>query len=472
MSIKQMKVAANLQQDFTAAEKAQARKNIDADGVNGYVTCYLSYSDSSWQDVWFKLCELDVGTSDSYSYNYELAMKLICTNNGGGDCPAESASVDIGCNFIPRLNVGRCECTFADHTVSDHDQQTILGIKILTHRASDNYGPRDKAEVWVKASKYFTSETQMRVECLMNAGTRYYRSNYSTPTLYDLPWTFRNTTITGTHTDPFNDANHPAAQGYGAAGWSEVWYDAETKTVMVDHEQNFTDAEKEMARDNIGAADGKISWVEYHDGQPQPTVEKSGISVVLSDRGPRVQNDDASRMYFMAPAPVSGDSGKVLTVSQVGGIQWQQLPVVKTVEFETSLYDMNSSGACTQVLEQWTLPTKDGKYPTRVIGHMTATPSVNTSLSICPFAEYYSTTVWDESSQSWIDNPVPPTFTESSQCHNFTQLLNNTSANENHLYFNFHSVGTNDLQVIALKGKSDEQNARVQNVSITCIWEK
>lgn len=326
MAEQQMKVAANLQQDFTTSQKAQARKNIDAADNKGFVTCYLPFSDSSWSDIWYKLCEVDPGQSNSYSYHYELALKLVCTNNGSGDCPAESATIDIGCNFIPRLNTGRCECTFADHTVSDHDQQTILGIKILTHRASSNYGPRDKAEVWVKCSKYFTSETQMRVECLMNSGAQFYRSNYSTPTAYTLPWTFRNTNITGTHTDPFDDADHPAAQGYGAEGWSEVWYPAETKTVMVDHPQTFTDTEKETARTNIGAADGKIPWVEYHDPQPQPTINMSGLSVVTSDSGSRIQNDDASLQYYVAPPPASGDTGKVLGVNSIGKVTWINVP--------------------------------------------------------------------------------------------------------------------------------------------------
>jgi hypothetical protein len=444
MSIKQMKVAANLQQDFTAAEKAQARKNIDADGVNGYVTCYLPYSDSSWQDVWYKLCELDVGTSDSYSYNYELAMKLICTNNGGGDCPAESASVDIGCNFIPRLNVGRCECTFADHTVSDHEQQTILGIKILTHRASDNYGPRDKAEVWVKCSKYFTSETQMRVECLMNAGTRYYRSNYSTPTLYDLPWIFRNTTITGTHTDPFNDSNHPAAEGYGAAGWSEVWYDAEPKTVMVDHEQNFTDAEKEMARDNIGAADGKISWVEYHESAPQPIVTKSGLSVVNSDRGARIQNDDASIQYFVAPPPVTGDTGKVLGVTQVGSVGWvvPPIPSVSGDEIEMEIqYDMNNSSATALIDSAWLDP-----------------------VSAC--TEFYGTVGFTTTSSgtfALVPLDSDSNLVKGSQCVNLPGV---PTGQVNHFNFMFKADYPGQIRRIGIKGLSENSQATFTQVFV------
>jgi len=469
MAEQQMKVAANLQQDFTVSQKAQARKNIDAADNKGYVTCYLPFSDSSWSDIWYKLCELEPGTSNSYSYNYELSMKLVCTNNGDGDCPAESAQVDIGCNFIPRLNVGRCECTFADHTVSDHDQQTILGIKILTHRASDNYGPRDKAEVWVKASKYFTSETQMRVECLMNAGSQFYRSNYSSPTLYTLPWVFRNTTITGTHTDPFNDANHPEAQGYGAEGWSEVWYPAETKTVMVDHPQDFTDTEKETARTNIGAADGKIPWVEYHESQPVPSVTRSGLSVVTSDRGSRIQNDDASIQYYVAPPPATGDAGKVLGVNTVGTVTWINVDPPDSIETEMYRMDYVSTGAGnnTTAWKSWSIPSKDGRYPSKVVGNfwgnipnISIVPAASANIAIDPNVEsidIYQNINIGAPVSGWI-----PPDNNNAYCFPFQ--------------FN-ESVSGNDLRNIVIKGRGYVDNTPVTgysfwNCEMQCFWER
>lgn len=469
MAEQQMKVAANLQQDFTVSQKAQARKNIDAADNKGYVTCYLPFSDSSWTDVWYKLCELEPGTSNSYSYNYELSMKLICTNNGGGDCPAESAQVDIGCNFIPRLNVGRCECTFADHTVSDHDQQTILGIKILTHRASSNYGPRDKAEVWVKCSKYFTSETQMRVECLMNSGSQFYRSNYSSPTLYTLPWVFRNTTITGTHTDPFNDANHPEAQGYGAEGWSEVWYPAETKTVMVDHPQEFTDTEKETARTNIGAADGKIPWVEYHESQPVPSVTRSGLSVVTSDRGSRIQNDDASLQYYVAPPPATGDTGKVLGVNSIGTVTWIDVPNPGTnvvTEMYRSDYVSTGSGNNTTAWKSWSIPSKNGRYPSKVVGNfwgnipnISIVPSASGDISTYPDVvsiDIYQNINVGAPVGGWI-----PPDNNNAYCFPFQ--------------FN-ESVSGNDLRNIVIKGRGYVDNVPVTgysfwNCEMQCFWE-
>lgn len=262
------KVCYNLNQrnDTTVQERATARNNIDAAENKGFVECYRSFSDGSFVDTWFKICEMNVGTGSNYSYGYELALKLVVTNNGSGDCPCESATMNMGCNFIPGINVGRSEVAWSDHTANNHAECSIDGVKILTHRASDNYGPRDKIEVWLKATKYFTYYTQMRVECIANAGNQCYRSSTSIPTMLVLPWQFRNSMITGTHTDPFNDASHPAAATPGAAGWSEVYYPCETKTVMVDHDQNFTLTEQAQARNNIGAYYYKGKLLnDYHD---------------------------------------------------------------------------------------------------------------------------------------------------------------------------------------------------------------
>jgi hypothetical protein len=321
----------------------------------------------------------------------------------------------------------------------------------------------------------------MRVEAIINSGNYCYRSTYSTPSLYVLPFNFRNSLVTGTHTDPFNDSDHPAASGYGVAGWSEVWYPCETKTVMVDHAQNFTDTEKEQARENIGATDGKISWVRYNEGSPTPIVQKSGLSVVDSGTMQVIQNDDASKKYVVAPMYASGDAGKVLGIRQGGTVAWVDVAEANpAVEMQTSLYDMDSSGACTKMFKQWVLPMKDGKYPTRVTGSMVVSPDIGTQVSICPLAQYWPPEVFDEVSGDWIPNPTSPSFTQASQCHNFHHVLNGTDVSGNHNFytqysFNFYATevsGMGNLQCICVKGLSSEDSIDTENVSLTCFWEK
>ena len=258
----QNKVLANQTQNLSENEKVIARNNIGADSIKGFVECYRSFTDSAEGDKWFKICELEPGMSDSYSYMYELSMKMISTNNGLGSNPAECATLNISFDGTPRLNTGRTEATWEDagvlsaawssHAVGTHAEEVIKGIKVFRHRYSDDYGPFDKVEIWLCLSHYFTSMSRLRVEALINSGSRTYRSYYTTPTAYNLPWKFNNGNLAGTSTDPENETDHPSPSGYGKEGWEHWWYPSCPKTVMVDRAQEFTDTEKAQAQENLG----------------------------------------------------------------------------------------------------------------------------------------------------------------------------------------------------------------------------
>ena len=99
------------------------------------------------------------------------------------------------------------------------------------------------------------------------------------------------------------------------------------QVVRVDENQTLTAAQKETARNNIAASDGKISWVKYNPGSPTPVVLKSGLSVVTSDQGTRIQNDDASEKFFVAPNfSTPADTGKVFTIDTDGAAKWKPIP--------------------------------------------------------------------------------------------------------------------------------------------------
>ena len=480
--MKANQVVTNIAQDFTAAEKAQGRANIDAAEQKGFVECYRRFNDSGSDDTWFKVCELSPGTSDSYAYEYELALKLVCTNNGDGDCPCESASVSLSYDAIPAVNVGRAELAWNDHIKSSHAESTILGIKVLSHRASNNYGPRDKVEVWVKASQYMTYYTHMRIECLMNAGAYCYRGTYSTPSKYTLPWSFANALVTGTHTDPFNDANHPAASGYGAEGWSEVWYPVKTNTVAVDRAQDFTEDEKAQARANIGVSGNAVQIKTYQGAGAYGPVYNTATEVDLNRNSGNIfckYEGGAQEEYgFFAPPPASGDNGKVLSavVTENGkSVQWIDNPA--SIEMQTIQFDMNNDGACTKLFKQWQLPYRNGKYPSKVIGSISVCPETGRKVSIVPLAQYWPETIWDQETQSYIPNPNSPEFTQGSQCLNQHYVLDGYDVSgepnfTNHLNFAFYQTEDNNLQAIGLKGLSNESNIYNENMVITCFWEK
>lgn len=258
------KVLTNQTQNLSENEKVIARNNIGADSIKGFVECYRTFNDSAEGDKWFKICELEPGMSDSYSYMYELSMKMISTNNGSGNNPAECATLNISFDGTPRVNTGRTEATWEDagilsaawssHAVGTHAEEVIKGIKVFRHRYSDDYGPFDKVEIWLCLSHYFTSMSRMRVEALINSGSRTMRSYYTSPTAYNLPWKFSNGNLAGTSTDPENETDHPSPSGYGKEGWEHWWYPSCPKTVMVDRAQDFTDTEKAQAKRNIEAS--------------------------------------------------------------------------------------------------------------------------------------------------------------------------------------------------------------------------
>ncbi len=87
----------------------------------------------------------------------------------------------------------------------------------------------------------------------------------------------------------------------------------------------FSDAEKLRARTNIGAGDGKVSWVVIHEGG-QPQVSRSGLSVVSRSSGAYIQNDDASVKFYLVPDYVAGDAGKILGINNGGILGWRSAP--------------------------------------------------------------------------------------------------------------------------------------------------
>lgn len=95
-------------------------------------------------------------------------------------------------------------------------------------------------------------------------------------------------------------------------------------------EQDFDESEKELARDNIGAGDGKISWVKYNPGSPTPVVHRSDLAVVTSEQGTRIQNSDASEKFYVAPNfSTPDDTGKVFTIGTDGAAKWKPIPTPK-----------------------------------------------------------------------------------------------------------------------------------------------
>ena len=85
---------------------------------------------------------------------------------------------------------------------------------------------------------------------------------------------------------------------------------AKLNKVCVNLAQDFTDAEKQQARDNIGAGTGNSDVVIKTTSTSFPPVDTTANTLQLFDNG-RLRFD-ARDLGVVAPYPALADSGKIL----------------------------------------------------------------------------------------------------------------------------------------------------------------
>ena len=462
--MKQNYVATNLQQDFTHDEKLQARRNIDCASDLGFVDVYRPFSDSSISENWAKIAELTPAQSSNFSFDYQLSLKMILTNNGNTGDPAESATFNLGTYITLASNVARDEGSWSDHTYPIRETSAIEGIKILRKRAT-NYGPMLKEEIWIKLSSAFTYYSKCMIRALVNEGSFQERTSSAQAMMIDTPWALPMNTVAPQHVDPEEDENHQDGEDYA---WTSVYFGSDPKVVMSDHIQTFTTEEKTQARDNIDAAK-KIPWVYYNSGNPTPDVQYSDLSVVESEQGARIQNYDGSKKYFVAPDPVDAN-GKFLGVDQnTGSVGWRSAPTPEPGTF-MKLYNrnMNGNSSNTKILDYSVdLPARNGQYPTKVIGNIDVIidgTDADPGFSVCMTSGYHSS---GETGVSW--DPIDP----GSNC-NFDHLLGGGMYNNNIEFMfdtsNIPNVKKTGVRYLTLKGQSNS-TYNIKKLQCMCFYE-
>ena len=235
----------------------------------------------------------------------------------------------------------------------------------------------------------------------------------------------------------------------------------------------FTDEEKQTMRNNIGAGDGKVSWVQYSQGSHYPTVDRSSLAVVSSDTGTRIQNDDASKKFYVAPNFNADDYGKVLRINKENQkVMWDNPPVpAKDVFMETRLFDMTYDAGNDKVVRQFQCPVHNGKYPTKIIGSFECNPSTDhTTLSVMPL---------NASLNDGYNSTSTPYDT--AQNHNVTHLLaldessqSTTGQYGNTVSFMFRKIpnnGTKEMKYVGIKG-GYPTGYDIHNVNMTFIYEE
>ena len=107
----------------------------------------------------------------------------------------------------------------------------------------------------------------------------------------------------------------------------------------------------------ISAHDGKIPWVKYNQGS-HPEVKRSGLSVVTSEQGTRIQNDDATEKFYVAPDfSTPTDTGKVFTIDNDGAAKWKKIPTPeKDLTLQMYKDDLLNIGSNISILKKIYIP--------------------------------------------------------------------------------------------------------------------
>ena len=238
----------------------------------------------------------------------------------------------------------------------------------------------------------------------------------------------------------------------------------EDQVVRVDHDQSseLTDAQKTTARNNIAASDGKISWVKYNQGSQTPVVDKSGLSVVTSEQGTRIQNDDASEKFFVAPNfSTPADTGKVFTIDNDGAAKWKPIPTPeKDLELQMYKDDLLNIGSNTSILKKIYIPE--------------GTTKIEGSFNCYPHDDFESLSVvllkadgreYESSSNLNFDHLLALDDVGSSARGQYSNTLN----------FKFKRNSSNDpFHSLAIKGQSGSilANYHVSNIQIMFYKER
>lgn len=243
-----------------------------------------------------------------------------------------------------------------------------------------------------------------------------------------------------------------------------------------------TSNEKKQARDNIEAS--QVKYVNAVGTVPTSTV--GDLNIVQYQSGLHL-NDGNGNIAPLAPEPVSGQTGQILAVTPEG-VKWADNQPVRDVFIDQQSYLQDSNTYATKLLWQTELPSKNGKYPTKVIGSVACNPATEGKmLSILPMQE----SIYDYT----YEVEVSPGVTGTVSATNYVPFNTNGIVNYQHLLaltdteaavpnygeyedicpFQFKDASNNpgrDLRYVAIKGSSECPNYNLHNIQFTCFYEQ
>lgn len=229
----------------------------------------------------------------------------------------------------------------------------------------------------------------------------------------------------------------------------------------IDQTGDTTSAEKKQARDNIEA-----SQVNYINAiSPTPTTTHGDLNLVTYQSGLHL-NDGVGNIAPCLPEPTSANNGQIATVTSEG-VKWKANQPPKDVFIKTVQFETIDIGTNTTLVKSLSLPTRDGKYPTKVVGSIDCYPhSGYETLSIVPL---YG-----------ISDVYQPVDEQQNVNTDHLLALSNTQTQpsdrgdyRNEISFCFRKADDHNLSFIGIKGMagSSELDYHIHNANITCFYE-
>lgn len=231
--------------------------------------------------------------------------------------------------------------------------------------------------------------------------------------------------------------------------------------VATNLQQDFTDSEKLMARNNIAA-----SQVKYVDAIGTVTQEVGDLNIVKYQSGTHF-NDGTGNIGVMVPEPTTGMTDFVL-VNTEQGVRWEENNPPEDVFIE-DYYDINyGDSGNSQELKRIIFPKHNDRYPTKIEGHFMCWPQSGYEyISIVPISAVTGNVVEYDSHQNTNTYKLLALSQEGSALGDYP----------NTVPFMAHRKTTipyKEIVGVSIKGQSgsslDKYN--VKNIYIRCFYEK
>lgn len=231
--------------------------------------------------------------------------------------------------------------------------------------------------------------------------------------------------------------------------------------VATNLQQDFTESEKQTARNNIAA-----SQIKYIDARSTITQAVGDLNVVRYQSGTHF-NDGNGNIGVMVPEPTTGMTDFVL-VNTEQGVRWDVNNPPEDVFIEDYYDRMQDDSNNTQELKRIIFPKHGDRYPTKIEGHFMCWPMTGYEyLSVVPISAVTGNVVEYDSHQNTNTNKLFALSQDGAVIGDYP----------NTVPFMAHKKDTipdKEIVGVSIKGRSGSTlgDYNIKNIFIRCFYEK